>query len=67
MTDELKKELEEIITWTKISGDKILQLYKVHRVIFNDSTNLCTKCPSVIRAAFMRVKNYYYQNINKNI
>jgi len=61
---ELISELREIVTWTQINKDKVLRLYKVYHHIFKTKGS-CTKCPSVIRNNFKKVKDYYYKNYEK--
>jgi len=63
MTEEEKlKELKEVVKFNQVSGDKITRLYALNRFIFNDNTNHCRKCPSVIRMVFNKVKKYYLDN-----
>ena len=63
MTEEEKlNELKEVVKWNQVTRDKITRLYALNRFIFNDNTKHCTKCPSVIRNVFNKVKKYYTDN-----
>ena len=55
---ELQKELDEVCSWSSVSGDKVLRLYALNKKIFNDEFNYCHRCPAVIRNVFRKVKNY---------
>ena len=55
---KLQKELDEVCSWSSVSGDKVLRLYALNKKIFNDEFNYCGKCPAVIRNVFRKVKNY---------
>ena len=56
---ELQKELEEVCSWTSVTGEKVLRLYALNNKIFKDDFKHCTKCPGNIRNVFKKVKNYY--------
>ena len=56
---KLQKELDEVCSWTSVTGEKVLRLYALNKKIFNDNFRYCHKCPGVIRNVFKKVKNYY--------
>jgi len=62
MKDKLEIELKEIVTWTSMSNDRIKRLYDVYKIISKSNQNYCSKCPSVIRSIFKKVKRYYEKN-----
>jgi len=62
MKDELEIELKEIVTWTTISKDRITRLYDAYSIISKSNQKHCSKCPSVIRGIFKKVKRYYEKN-----
>ena len=59
---ELQKELDEVCSWSSVSGEKVLRLYALNKKIFNDNFRYCHKCPGVIRNVFKKVKMYYDNN-----
>ena len=66
MTEEEKlKELKEVVKWNQTTRDRVTRLYALNRVIFNDKTKHCQKCPSVIRNVFNKVKKYYLENYGR--
>ena len=56
--DEIKEELIEVCKWSSVSGDKLQRLYSIYRIVFNDHSHLCNRCPTVIRRVFNKVKSY---------
>ena len=56
---KLQKELDEVCSWTSVTGEKVLRLYALNKKIFNDDFRYCHKCPGVIRNVFKKVKMYY--------
>jgi len=59
---EIEIELSEVVKFNSVSGDKVDRIYKLNKIIFNDNTKHCRKCPSVIRNVFNKVKKYYIDN-----
>ena len=63
--ERIRKELEEIVTWSSMSKYRGTRLYEVYGIISNSDQKLCGKCPSVIRGIFNKVKKYYETNYDK--
>lgn len=62
---EIDKELSEVVKFNTVSGEKVDRIYKLNRIIFNDLTSHCKKCPTIIRNVFNKLKNHY-KAINGN-
>ena len=60
--EEIKKELEEIYSWKRVTTGQVKRVYEVYKVIFNDHQKHCPKCPSVITKIINKVKRYYEEN-----
>ena len=59
---EIEIELKEVVKFNQVSTDKVKRIYNLNKVLFNDNSNYCTKCPSVIRNVFNKIKLYYKNN-----
>ena len=60
--EEIDIELKEVVKFNQVSTDKVKRIYNLNKVLFNDNSNYCTKCPSVIRNVFNKIKLYYKNN-----
>ena len=59
---EIENELKEVVKFNQVSGDKVARIYALNRFIFDDKFNYCSKCPSVIRNVFNKLKKHYSDN-----
>jgi len=60
--EEIKREVQEVVKWTSVSGEKLTRLFAIYKLISGDNTTQCSKCPSAIRVVFQRVRKYNQDN-----
>jgi len=61
---EIDTELSEVVKFNTVSGNKVARIYNLNRLIFNDSKTYCSKCPSIIRNIFNKLKKYHESRNN---
>lgn len=61
---EIDIELSEVVKFNTVNGNKVARIYNLNRLIFNDNKTYCSKCPSVIRNVFNKLKKYHESRNN---
>ena len=51
--------LEEAIKLDKATPQQVTDMFNLNREIFGSTIQLCSSCPSNVRAAQKRLKDYY--------
>jgi hypothetical protein len=60
--EEIRNELEEVVKWHTVSGDRTLRLYAIYKLVTGDTNKYCGVCPAVIIGVATRLKKYYKDN-----
>ena len=58
----MKEELEWVNTLTRTTATQNKRIKKLHVLIYGEKTHVCATCPTSVRAAVRRLKNYYIEN-----
>jgi hypothetical protein len=58
--EEIKKELEEIITWKRVAD--VTRMYNLYRILYKDNGFLCSRCSRVVRNVHQKLVHYYKAN-----
>jgi hypothetical protein len=51
--------VKELLNKTRLTPSEVTTVFNKHREIFGTTIQLCANCPSNVRAAVDRLKQYY--------